>query len=87
MPVKSGGLDPARELFGLLLPHFDPEKEKVGIDDDPSDHMQSMQAGDRKIDRVKIAGRRKMVVFEFMAIFETFDDQKTESQQDGERHV
>src|SRR5579883_2429738 len=80
MPVQTDNLDTMRIAVRLGLPHFAARPPEIKECADTADNVQRVQSGHNKIGCKERACARVMMKFEFLRVFESFDNKEAQRQ-------
>ena len=76
MPVETCHLDPIGEVLWLRFPHPASRGPEVGVHDNPTDHVEAMQPGQREIDSQKGTFTREEMMLKLRCVLEAFYHKK-----------
>src|SRR5262245_62012259 len=79
VPEEARVLDPVGEVLGIGLPELGARSPEVGVHSHAADHVQTVQAGEREVDRQERALARHQALVELVRVLEVLDEQEAEA--------
>src|SRR5882672_6161081 len=76
VPVKAGDLDPVGVALRLVRPHLCTRPGEIEKYDHASENVQTVEAGEREVDREEIVRLGKAALLKLVAVFESFGGEK-----------